>query len=476
MPTRAFLSASHLRCSPVPADGCTGFSLMSGRTKHPRRRSALRDLLWISLAFAGLFWLGAGTNAFEALNRWVRERFPGQQDEILAGFVLAAVGLGLFAILQWRGSRLEAAARVAAEGRFQALIEEMPAVTYTWDPRKSAGLLPPPYVSPQVEPILGFSVEEWKADPGLWIRQIHPEDRERVLEASERADRTGEPFAIEYRHIKKDGSVIWVREEAIVVEHDGEDRPSLVQGLMYDVTERKRAEQHLEEAEARYRTLVERVPAVTYTWDSAFRSGEAPAPYISPQVFALLGYTPDEFGDPQLWSQARAPRRLRPRHGRVGSVSGRRRGVPFRVPDAREGRAARLGTRRGRPDLPGRPGQPDVPGGHVRHHRSEGGRDQTARGRGAFPEPRRADPGDHVRRGSRLGSRPLHQPADREGPRLHPRAMDTRSGTLGAEPASRGPGPGPRRERQPTRAIAPASRTERSPATGAWSGCRTIRC
>ena len=179
----------------------------------------------------------------------------------------------------------------------------MPAVSYTWDPREPAGTLPPPYVSPQVEGILGFSSEEWKADPQLWIRQIHRDDRDRVLAASARADRTGEPFSIEYRHFKKDGTMIWLREEAVAVEYGPSGKPRLVQGIMYDVTERRRTEAHVAEAEARYRTIVERVPAVTYVWDAKFASGEVPAPYISPQIEQLLGYTPRDFADPLLWSR-----------------------------------------------------------------------------------------------------------------------------------------------------------------------------
>ena len=157
-------------------------------------------------------------------------------------------------------------------------------------------------MSPQIEQILGFTSQEWTEDPALWIRRVHDEDRERVLAASDEADRTGEPLVIEYRHVRKDGTVIWVHEEAVTIERDHQGRPTLAQGVMYDVTERKHAEQDLAQTEARYRTLVERVPAVTYTWDAVHRSGEAPAPYISPQVQELLGYSADEFGDPQLWA------------------------------------------------------------------------------------------------------------------------------------------------------------------------------
>jgi len=226
-------------------------------------------------------------------------------NALLPGAVIAAAGLlAAFAVVRRSRSGRPTSASGAT---FRDLVERIPAVTYTWDPRRPAGTAAPPYVSPQVEQILGFTVKDWSRDPELWIRQVHPEDRDRVLAASARADRTGEPLSIEYRHRKKDGSVIWVREEAVVVERDGLGRPSLVQGVMYDVTDRKRAEEQLAEAEARYRTLVERVPAVTYVWNTAFGSGSSPATYLSPQVEHLLGFDRAAFEDPELWNRLMSP-------------------------------------------------------------------------------------------------------------------------------------------------------------------------
>jgi PAS domain S-box-containing protein len=264
---------------------------------------ALRDLLLISLAVSVLLWLGATTSGFDDAYDWLRGRYRGYVGEILVGLVLVSVGLALFSFLQWRSARRETAGRERAETRFRALVENMPAVTYTADPREPAGTMAALYVSPQVESILGFTVEQWRAAPSLWIERIHPDDRDRVVEAIARSGRSGEPLGIEYRHVKPDGSAIWVRQEAVVVERDAGGRPVLVQGLIADVTERKVAEEQVAQAEARYRTLVERVPAVTYTWDTTYKSGEAPAPYISPQVRQLLGYGQDEFGDPMLWSR-----------------------------------------------------------------------------------------------------------------------------------------------------------------------------
>jgi PAS domain S-box-containing protein len=276
---------------------------MDERPGGPSGRSAaLRDLLWILLAVLLLIVLGSATGLFEPFYGWVGERLRGQVGEAVGALVLLAAGLSLFALVQGRSNRRESSARHQAESRYRALVEKMPAVIYTWDPRSPAGTMATPYVSPQIEQILGFTAQEWTEDPALWIRRVHDEDRERVLAASDLADRTGKPLTIEYRHIRKDGTVIWVQEEAVTIERDRHGRPSLSQGVMYDVTERKRAEQDLAETEARYRTLVERVPAVTYTWDAAPGGGDTAASFISPQVEEMLGYRAEEFRDPLLWS------------------------------------------------------------------------------------------------------------------------------------------------------------------------------
>lgn len=273
------------------------------RTQHRPGLIALRDLLLISLAVATLLWLGSVTGAFEGIYRLLRRTFRGRLDEILVACLLVAAGLALFSTRLWRSGGREAARRAEAETRFRTLVEEMPAVTYTWDPRRSFGARAPKYVSPQVEAMFGFTAAEWVANPRLWIDRIHPEDRYRVVRALDRGPRPGERLGIEYRHMKEDGGVMWVREEASVIAREASGRPRLAQSLLFDVTERLRAEEQVAEAEARYRTLVERVPAVTYIWDTSFQNDEVPATYISPQIEFLLGYSQAEFRDPTLWSR-----------------------------------------------------------------------------------------------------------------------------------------------------------------------------
>ena len=264
-----------------------------------RRTTAARDLLLILLGVAVVIALGRAGGLFEAGYVWLDVHAHGDLGETIAALLLLAVGLAIFTFGQWRAARTELASRQEAEDRFRTLVEEVPAVIYTWDPRRPTGSAPSIYVSPQVEQVMGFTAEEWTSDPGLWIRQIHPEDRERVLAATEHADHTGEPLGVEYRHVRPDGSTIWIREEAVVIERDEQRRPSLVQGIMYDITERKQAERDLEEAEGRYRTLVEQLPVVVYR-DAI--DDLSTALYISPQYERVFGFPPEaRLHDPTFW-------------------------------------------------------------------------------------------------------------------------------------------------------------------------------
>ena len=59
--------------------------------------------------------------------------------------------------------------------------------------------------------------EEWLADPEMWPRTMHPDDRARALAENVRHNETGEPFGLEYRMFAKDGRVVWVLDEATMV-------------------------------------------------------------------------------------------------------------------------------------------------------------------------------------------------------------------------------------------------------------------
>ena len=128
-----------------------------------------------------------------------------------------------------------------AEVRYRTLVEHIPAVTYIDRIDDVSSAI---YMSPQVEGMLGYAPEEWLEDPEFWPKILHPHDKERVLAEARRTDETGDPFSVEYRAISKDGLVVWVRDEAVLV-RGGRDTPLFWQGVLHDVTERKALEEHL---------------------------------------------------------------------------------------------------------------------------------------------------------------------------------------------------------------------------------------
>ncbi len=190
----------------------------------------------------------------------------------------------------------------AAEARYRTLVEQVPAITYIEELSEKGKRLT--YMSPQYEATLGYSLDSGLSHPEHWLEIVHPDDRERLLAEDIRTDETLEPFKAEYRMFAKDGRVVWIRDEAVVVRDEG-GRPSFWQGVMFDVTEQKRAEEDLREAEARYRTLVEQIPAGVYIQELEH---EGAISYISPRIEDLLGYTPQEYiEDPSLWVETTHP-------------------------------------------------------------------------------------------------------------------------------------------------------------------------
>src|SRR6185295_8466822 len=84
--------------------------------------------------------------------------------------------------------------------------------------------------------------QEWLDDPKLWSKTVHPEDRQEVLKQAALSDQSNEPFEMEYRMIARDGRLVWVHDEVILV-NDLEGKPQFWQGIMLDITERKQAEE-----------------------------------------------------------------------------------------------------------------------------------------------------------------------------------------------------------------------------------------
>ena len=152
------------------------------------------------------------------------------------------------------GPRRETSIRAPFE---RPILKEQPTavVTYITALNETRNRL---YISPQIEAMLGFSADEWLGDPGLVLKQLHPDDRERVLAEVFQSRDTGKPLSSEYRLLARDGHIVWVRDEAIVM-RDEAGRPCFMQGLLLDISEQKQKEEMLQKSESKFRTIFERV-------------------------------------------------------------------------------------------------------------------------------------------------------------------------------------------------------------------------
>jgi len=183
------------------------------------------------------------------------------------------------------------------EVRYRALVEQIPAIIYTDSAEKIGHTF---YISPQLKTILGYDMEEWIADDDLWLKILHPDDREPALKEYKRATKAGGPFIAEYRMVTRNENLVWIHDEAVLI-RDQSGHPLFWQGIMLDITERKQAEEAMRESESKFRTLVEQVSAAIYL----NKTDETYTPiYMSPQIQAISGYPVEEWvKDAGLWER-----------------------------------------------------------------------------------------------------------------------------------------------------------------------------
>ena len=133
---------------------------------------------------------------------------------------------------------------LAAPGHpdYRGLLNRVPAILYIADTGEHGRWH---YVSPQIEAILGFTPDEWCADPGLWAQRLHPDDVGPVLEleSEQVAEGAFTSNAAEYRLLHRDGHPVWLRDDAVLLE--GDDRIVRWHGVMSDITDQKAAEAEL---------------------------------------------------------------------------------------------------------------------------------------------------------------------------------------------------------------------------------------
>ena len=138
------------------------------------------------------------------------------------------------------------------EARYHSLAQQLPGATYVHAVGDRDTFV---YVSPQVGTMLGYRAEDWLRDRGLFYRLVHEDDLPRVQAEIARAAEAATPLVCEYRMLSRNGSVVWVRDEATTVRgRSGE--PRYVQGYLYDISAEQEARLERERLRASERAAV----------------------------------------------------------------------------------------------------------------------------------------------------------------------------------------------------------------------------
>ncbi len=192
-------------------------------------------------------------------------------------------------------------AHAESEAKYRALIEQIPGVIYVDSFEEQPKTL---YVSPYTEQLTGYRTEEWINDPDLWIRVLHPDDQNLFARDWPANLDQGARSEHEYRLIHRDGHVVWVKDIARLIRSE-DGTPLFWQGLILDISARRESEQRLRDSEARYRALVEDIPAYVYI---ATDEPDPSMTYVSPQVQEILGFAPERWiEDQDLWWKVMPP-------------------------------------------------------------------------------------------------------------------------------------------------------------------------
>ncbi len=128
-----------------------------------------------------------------------------------------------------------------SESKFRVLAESVGAILWEYDIQTDRWT----YVAPQSEDMLGYTPQEW-SNLQFWADRIHPDDRQWATDYCARCTERGKDHVFEYRFIKDNGGIVWLRDHVHVEVVDG--KPDTLRGFLTDITDRKNDEVKLIQA------------------------------------------------------------------------------------------------------------------------------------------------------------------------------------------------------------------------------------
>lgn len=151
----------------------------------------------------------------------------------------------------------------AEHQRVNEVVSNMPGVVWEVRIDPTTRTRKTTFVSAYVEKMLGYTVEEWLASPGMGLRIAHDEDRERVVKQTEEILATNTKGELEFRWIAKNGSVVWVTTHVTPIV---DERGTVVgmRGSSLDITAQKLAEESTKGVEERNRAILQAIPDLMF--------------------------------------------------------------------------------------------------------------------------------------------------------------------------------------------------------------------
>ena len=173
-----------------------------------------------------------------------------------------------------------------SEHAYRTLTQNLPGLAYRVFVRENSRMA---FFNDKLVQITGYTEDELPAGAVCSIEPlILEEDRPGIEAEVKQAIAEKRPFSVEYRLQHKNGSILWMAEYGMPI-YGPDDAPLYLDGVIYDITKGRRAEQALRQAEEKFRALVETTSDWIWEMDSQGRYS-----YASPRVEALLGYRPQE--------------------------------------------------------------------------------------------------------------------------------------------------------------------------------------
>jgi PAS domain S-box-containing protein len=181
--------------------------------------------------------------------------------------------------------------------KYRIVTEQTGQLVYDFDLRTGKGSW-----AGAIEKVTGYSkAESQEMNKEIWFEHIHPDDRDTVLKKLIETRKTGESCQIEFRFRKKDGTCIYLENNGIYLT-DRSGKPVRSLGAVKDITERKLAEERMQENEDKYRSFVQNLKGIAFQFDRNFK-----LEFMHGAVEEITGYTEEELVSLKLWPELIEP-------------------------------------------------------------------------------------------------------------------------------------------------------------------------